>query len=173
VLSVLVGVLAVAGATAHLRRISRGLEVSSAVERGVRRLGPNAREIGSGIPGLETEEEWIETVLTTTDPRMAIALLNERLGDVARETDVGSEIPRVSARVALTSGTALALGAVLQDFGARRQLMWGAATFLVALVAAFSALHVGRVARARSGRQIESWNAVVKALTRRLPGPVA
>ena len=94
----------------------------------------------------------------------AVALVNERVADVQRETDVGSEIPRVSARVALTAGTALAIFSLLGAPHGPENVTWAVATFMVGLLGALAAAQIGRISRRRTREQIETWNWLVKRL---------
>jgi hypothetical protein len=93
--------------------------------------------------------------------------MNERLLDVRRETDVGSEIPRVSARIALTAGTALAVLALIVGAPGVVAAVWAGATFGVGLAGAVGAAQIGRISRSRTREQIETWNSLVKKLVAR------
>jgi hypothetical protein len=94
----------------------------------------------------------------------AVALVNERIADVRRETDVGAEVPRVSARIALTAGTALAIFALLDRTPGAGVAVWAAATFTLGLLGAFLSAQIGRISRLRTREQIETWNLLVKVL---------
>lgn len=108
-------------------------------------------------------------MLAASNRQVALALVNERLGDVAREADVGAAIPGMSARVALTAGTALALLAFLEGGRDPASGIRAGLTFAAGAVAAGVAMQIGRIARIRTRAQIESWNALVKMLTPSLP----
>jgi len=110
---------------------------------------------------------WLTEVLAAPSSQLAVALMNERLADVRRETDVGSEVPRVSARIALTAGTALAVLALLVNAPGVVAAVWAAATFGVGLAGAVGAAQIGRISRSRTREQIETWNWLVKKLVAR------
>jgi hypothetical protein len=102
---------------------------------------------------------------------LALALVNERLADVARDADVGAAVPGMSARVALTAGTALGLLAFLEGARDPASSIRAGLTFAVGVIAALVAVQIGRIARDRTREQIESWNTLVKVLTPALPPP--
>lgn len=107
---------------------------------------------------------WLTEVLAAPSAQTAVALVNERLADVKRETDVGAEVPRVSARIALTAGTALALFALLGGQRDAAATGWAVGSFAAGLLGAFAAAQMGRISRGRTRAQIETWNRFVKLL---------
>jgi hypothetical protein len=93
-----------------------------------------------------------------------VAIVNEQLSDVARSVDVGARIPESAARVALTSGVALALlelvPVVASGRGLASPLVAGSAGFIGYVVCA----DIGRRAR-RHGQQIRAcWNELGRLL---------
>ncbi len=142
-------------AAARLNRVNRGLSE-------VRTLREQLKARKGTLRHLEARS-WLVDVLDAPSAAAAVALVNERIADVRRETDVGSEIPRVSARIALTAGTALAIFALLDRAGPG-VAVWAAATFALGLLGALLAAQIGRISRQRTREQIETWNLLVKVL---------
>jgi hypothetical protein len=111
VAAVLVSLLCILGATRRAwmlrRRPEHVEELGRALRRGFR------RELGA-----DELETLISDVLATQAPSEALARLDEHLADVARDLDVGSHVPRSAARIALASGTALALASLAHEMSA-------------------------------------------------------
>ena len=137
-------------------RVSRGLSEA-------RTLREHLKAPRGSLRGGEARA-WVVEVLDAPSAPAAVALVNERIADVRRETDVGSEIPRVSARIALTAGTALAIFSLLGATQSPAAVAWAAATFTVGLLGAFAAAQMGRISRRLTREQIETWKSLVNRL---------
>lgn len=142
--------------------MDRGLAECRALREHLKRGGVG--ELGADARGMW---KWLAEVSAASSSQLAVALMNERLAEVRRETDVGSEIPRVSARIALTAGTALAVLALLVGTPGAVAAVWAGATFGVGLMGAVGAAQIGRISRSRTREQIETWNWLVKKLVAR------
>jgi len=167
VLALVAAMLSVWSALRRLKSVARlaaSAQASDGLERASRarvlqRLAPE-----SPMGSLSRE------VLEAPSERAAIATLNEALGDVARELDVGREVPKSATRVALATGTLLALieiGRLLPQ-GAARALPTAGGSFAVGLVGASLCLLIARGAddRARSAR--DGWDRLGRTLERLL-----
>jgi hypothetical protein len=88
-------------------------------------------------------------VLAAGTPELGYALLDEHLADVARELDVGAAVPRAAARIALASGTGLAIVDIATELP-KVALGSPAVAFLAGIGGATLAGALGRLADARS-----------------------
>lgn len=97
-----------------------------------------------------------------------VAVLNEALGEVARELDVSREVPKSATRVALASGALSALvelGRRVPDEGAQA-LAAAAPAFSVGLVGAVACILLGRAAEERGRRARNGWDRLGRILER-------
>ncbi len=92
-------------------------------------------------------------------PDRRVQLWNELSGEVAFETRGASEVPNALARIALASGFALTIVAVLAASPPERpaRLLWGFAPLVVFLVTAGTCFWLGRLARSGSRARREAW----------------
>src|SRR5688572_27493514 len=75
------------------------------------------RKTAADATGAGEVADVIQEVLTASTPAQGLARLDEHLADVERELDVGSDVARSAARIALASGTALAVAALARELG--------------------------------------------------------
>jgi hypothetical protein len=166
-LSLVTGVLCVTAASLRLWRMSEAALRSEKLHELLREL-QSARPATRRANEADAERLWLEEVLAIENRELALAALNERLADVARDTHVGSNIPHVSARIALTAGTALAILELLRGVSDSGRIVWAISCFGVALCAALISAELGRLARRRAREQIDSWNRLARALAPQL-----
>jgi len=163
----IVGALCVLATLLRLRRVAElerpALAALALEQPGRERL---LAKLAEGNPLGDVARE----VLAAPSKRAGIAVLNEALGDVARELDVSAEVPRSATRVALASGGLLGLVELarrLPDEGVQ-----GLGTALAAAagggVAALVCLSLGRVARQRAFRCRNGWDRLSRSLDRLL-----
>jgi hypothetical protein len=118
-----------------------------------------ARALRSGPPrdlGSDELDVLISDVLTAKKQSQApLARLDEHLADVARELDVGSDVPRSAARIALFSGTALAVASFAREVGAGHvadAALGPLIAFSAGVIGGVGALLAGGVAERRAAR---------------------
>lgn len=137
-------------------------------------LGHGGRERAERV-ALQHAEEWtsvsvLREVLDAPTHAYGVALINEQLGDVRRDLDMGAELPRASARIALAAGTALTVLEIARGLPhGGLVLAWVAAPFVIGLVTALACTQVGRTAERHVVRHRDAWNGLRTAFTRYLP----
>ena len=149
--AVLVSLLCILGAARRAWMLRRRPEHVEELGRALRR----GRHRGLGADELET---LISDVLATKTPAEALARLDEHLADVARDLDVGSDVPRSAARVALASGTALALVSLAHEMSAGHMAQAAAGPLI-----AFGAGAIGCVGSLLAGSAAERRAARLRA----------
>ena len=170
-LALLVGALCVGSAFGRFRRLgmrpggggcgASGSQPLSARER----LTRDAAALLGPSPG----EQLVRDVLGAPSRAHAVAEMNERLSDAQSEL-AGAAVPRVAARIALGSGTLLAIVEVARGLGRGDvSVLWALGAFGCGLVAAGVAAHLGRLADSRARARREQWNALSRGLMRLLP----
>ena len=139
---------------------SDGLERASR-ERVLGKLG-EATKLGSVV----------REVLGAPSRPAAVARLNEALGDVARELDVGAEVPRTATRVALASAMLFGLVELARRLpeGGAAGMPWALAALAAGISSAAVCLLLGRSAQARARRARDGWDRLSRILTRLLDG---
>ena len=114
--------------------------------------------------------QLVEQVLASPSRAHAVALLNERLSEVAGDLDVGAEVPRSAARICAWSAMALALICLITGLPRLETVAVPVGAALAAgVVGAGVTWQVGALARARGKRQRDAWNELVRRLTPLLP----
>jgi hypothetical protein len=114
--------------------------------------------------------QLVDEVLTSPSRAHAVALLNERLSEVAADLDYGAEVPRSAARICALSATALALMALITSLPRLETVAVPIGVALAAgVVGAGVTWQLGALARARGERQRHAWNELVRRLTPLLP----
>lgn len=151
---------------AQLRRVNRGLEEVRALEALVRRARADGH---AALLEQSQAHPWLNEVLYATTRPLAVLALNERLGEVARDCEVGKEIPRAGGRIAITAATALAICEILRGFNEKQHLLCAVASFAAGLIAALAIAQAAGLLKTRSRQEIDAWNALVKELAPILP----
>jgi hypothetical protein len=100
-----------------------------------------------------------------------VAELNDRALELDRVLDVGAEIPRSAARIALFTGTACAIVVVMSSLADKTALTLAVASFGCGLGGAVGCAMIGRAASARARSQRGAWTELGRALERALPDP--
>jgi hypothetical protein len=94
-----------------------------------------------------------------------VAELNERRADVARHLAASARVPRAASRVALSTGTLLALIQVATDLrSGEPSLYWAGLAFAVGVSCALAAQHFGRLADSRSAARWQDWREATRLL---------
>ncbi|MCC6666754.1 MAG: hypothetical protein IT375_23585 [Polyangiaceae bacterium] len=144
--------------------IEREAVLSDGLERASR------ERLLSKLPAESALGRAAREVLEAPSRPLAVASLNETLGDVARELDVSREVPKSATRVALASGALLGLielGRRLPDDGA--QALVGAAPSVAAgLVGMVACMLLARSAEQRGRRARDGWDRLGRILERLL-----
>jgi len=143
-----VSLLCILGAARRAWTLGRRPEHVEELARAVRRGLP--RDLGS-----DELEALISDVLATKTPSEALARLDEHLADVARELDVGSDVPRSAARIALASGTALAVASLAREVAASHvaeAALGPLIAFSAGVIGGVGSLLAGGVAERRAAR---------------------
>lgn len=137
-------------------------------------LGHGGRDRAERVAS-EHAEEWatvsaLREVLDAPTHEYGVALINEQLSDVERDLDIGAELPRASARIALAAGTALCVLEIARGLPhGGLVLAWVAAPFLIGAVAALACAQIGRTAERHVARHREAWKGLRATFTRLLP----
>jgi hypothetical protein len=169
--------IAIACGIASARRLQRvGTGLGADVERWTAKLGgsradsPLAR-LRTAARGDAAFDELVEALAGAPSRAVGIAELNDLVGELARELEVGAAVPRAAGRIALFSGVALAVAAVAAGLpaGGQSSLAPAAAAFGLGLVGALACAALGRAAEGRTRRQREAWEQLRRALERLLP----
>jgi hypothetical protein len=148
-----------------------GAEVArwAALVRGSR--GPSAGERLRAAARSNDRLAQLVTALESAPSRDAgIAELNDQALELDRVLDVGAEIPRSAARIALFSGTACAIGVVMTSLDQPGYVVAAALSFSCGLVGAFGCTLIGRAAREHVQSQRQAWTELGRTLARVLPG---
>ncbi len=141
-------------------------------------LGHGGRDRAERVAS-EHADEWatvasLREVLDAPTHDYGVALINEQLSDVQRDLDMGAELPRASARIALSAGTALSVLEIARGLPrGGLVLAWVAAPFVIGLAAALACAQLGRTAEVHVARHREAWNGLRTTFTRLLPPPDA
>lgn len=169
-LAAFVSALAVAASVRQWRRVDRtGLADAAAVER---ELGLGTRS-GDGRAaaallraGCEPE---LGEAISGRARDVAIRVMNEHLGQVRAELEVGQDVPRVAARVALAVGVLAALVEIASGLsGPGPSVASAVRAFVAGVAGALVCFELDRRARRRAEGVREEWDRVTRALTRRL-----
>jgi hypothetical protein len=172
ILVALAWLVATACVVASVRRLGvvSALARDSAVADGIERA--SRERLLAKLPGDNPLGRTAREVLDAPSGRAAIAQLNEALSDVARELDLGGEIPKSASRVALASG---ALAGIVEL--ARRIPVDGAGAlgtagvaFAAGIAGGFFCVIVGRSAEDRARRCRADWDRLSRSLERLLGG---
>jgi hypothetical protein len=154
-----------------LRRLRRVRELEEPALPALALEQPGRERLLAKLPAGSPLGDVAREVLEQPSRRAAVAVLNEALGDVARELDVSAEVPKSATRVALAAGGffgLIELARRLPDEGVS-----GAGTALGAfgggVVAAMICLALARSARERAFRCRNGWDRLSRALERLLP----
>lgn len=109
----IVSCLACAALVAYSARASRRIPSTAALERAVKGL---CHHNPSAIIGNEADSlsELVRTIQTTDSRAVAVAALNEFIGDAEQESSRGVTVPSLLGRVCLTLGLLLAILAVAE-----------------------------------------------------------
>lgn len=107
-------------------------------------------------------------VLEAPSRPAAIARLNEALGEVVREIDIGAEVPRSATRVALASGGLTGLLELARRLPAEgaASLPWALAAFSAGIVCAGVCLVLGQRAETGARRARDGWDRLSRILAR-------
>ncbi len=114
----------------------------------------------------------VRAVQTEASPEAALACIHEFVSEMRAELDVQRPLPRVYARVSLTTGTAAATLAVAEALGTPPVLLTPALTaFGIGAVGAIVAAQMGRQARARTAALCGDYDRLFAQLERLVAGP--
>ena len=104
---------------------------------------------------------------------LAIATLNEHLGDVARALTVGRTVPRSMGRVALAAGTLAAVLEVGASVSSSSGAAWAPALweFLAGCVGAAAAFEIDRRSEVLAERVRAGWDEIAAVFEKRLGAP--
>jgi len=171
-IAVLVAGLCVGWSALRFRQARRfnhdgATELLAALGRGGRE---RAERVASERGGQWAAVAALSEVLEAPTHAYGVAIINEQLGDVRRELDVGAEVPRSAARIALAAGTVLSVLAIAR--GLQRgglMLGWAMAPFLVGLVGAVACMQLGRSAERHASSHRDAWNGLRSVFTTLLP----
>jgi hypothetical protein len=120
--------------------------------------------------GVGAAERLVSGVLDAPTRAHGVAELNERLSDARSELEAGAGVPRLAARVALVSGTFLAMVEILRGLSQDRlAVRWAVAAFVSGLVSAMITAYLGRLADSRAAVRRDNWNALSRRLIQLLP----
>jgi hypothetical protein len=156
-LVVMAWLVAAACITVGARRFRKILALANDSEalladlRKARRTG----EPWSDYPRIVNE---LAPTLTAENAEEAVAALNERLGDVARELAVGAELPAVSARIGLFTGVILAVVELSRTLSGSAAIGTSGAALAAGMAAAAVGSELDRRSRKATDRARAAWN---------------
>lgn len=131
------------------------------------RRRPDRERVAHVLALLPPESETaavLQAVLEAPTREHAIAEINLQLSEVSRRLKVGAEVPRAAARIAMASGTVLALVRVATGYAETAALVSAVTTFAIGLAAGLVCAQLGRLAGRRAVVYRETWNALGKRL---------
>jgi hypothetical protein len=140
------------------------------VQAALQALRPSTRaqleQVVRGLPDASPVAELLLRVYEAPTRDAAVAETNLQLAEVSRELDVQAEVPRSSARIALASGTVLALLRVIGDLNAGQPggWLWALAPFAGGTLSALICAQLGRMAGERARSYREAWNGLSRRL---------
>ena len=172
-LALTVGVLCLAAAVRRWRSLlrmgPRRLEPLGGAALATR---PEVARAAARLLGEHAAEELLHDVLDAPSRRHAVAELNEHLSEAARSIDLGAEVPRSAARVALATGTLLGVIELVRTLpGGGVSVGWALGAFGCGAASALATQYTGRLADCRARQLRDAWNALAAAITRLLPPP--
>ena len=132
-----------------------------------------AAAIGQLFVGEGDRAVLVRALLEGSSPDVAIAALNEHLGDVARALTVGRTVPRSMGRVALAAGTLASVLEVGASVSSSSGAAWAPALweFLAGCVGAAAALEIHRRSEVLAERVRAGWDDVAAVFEKRLGAP--
>jgi hypothetical protein len=140
---------------------------AAVVARRVQRADPgvdaNAIELGSGRAA-----ELAQRVLLSPSRAHAIAEINEELLLIDRDEKVGGGLPASGARVALATGTLLAIVGLARGLAVGSVGIWPVLAFGAGLFGAVGCAALGMSAKKRTRVRREGWNELTRVLALRL-----
>ncbi len=120
--------------------------------------------------GADVGAELVRAVLEAPTRAHAVAELNERLSEARASIEAGATVPRSAARVAVASGTLMALVEVARNLpSGQGSMVWPLVAFGVGLVASVACGQMGRLADCRAQDLRHAWNELSRALRQHLP----
>jgi hypothetical protein len=168
-IALLAGTLCVAVAVRRWRMLLR-LSPRPQPAPGASSARARAELAAAELVGPQAAARLVSDVLDAPTRKHSVAELNERLSDAAREIDVGREVPRSAARVALASGTLLAVIELVRTLPeGQASVKWALVAFSCGLASAMGTRYAGRLADSRAEQLREAWNELARMLTRLLP----
>jgi hypothetical protein len=150
------------------------LIVAAITTRGVRKLSRDAESLLADVRSLirrnaGSEAELLSRVFgdgSSTDAADRVILLNERLGEIARQLDVGALIPAFAPRIALATAGLLAVVELAGSLGGPKPAVTTAlAAFAPGVVAMALGIALQKSHAAASARTREAWNELGRLLT--------
>jgi hypothetical protein len=167
-LAVMAWLVAAACVTIGARRFGKMLALANESEalladlRKARRTG----EAWSDYPRIVSE---LGPALIAENAEEAMAALNERLGDVARELTVGAELPAVSGRIGLFTGVILAVVELSRTLGSGAALATSGAALAAGIAAGTLGFELDRRSRKATDRVRAAWNSLSSLAARGRP----
>jgi hypothetical protein len=120
--------------------------------------------------GADAGVELVNAVLDAPSRAHAVAEINERLSDARATIEAGATVPRSAARVAVATGTLMALIEVARDLPTgQSSLTWPLVAFGAGLAASGVCSQMGRLADCRAQALRRDWNDLSRALRQHLP----
>jgi hypothetical protein len=120
--------------------------------------------------GADAGVQLVNAVFEAPSRAHAVAELNERLSEAQATIEAGATVPRSAARVAVATGTLLALVQVARDLPTgQNSLIWPLVAFGVGLAASGVCGQMGRLADCRAQALRRDWNDLSRALRQHLP----
>lgn len=150
------------------------LIVAAITTHGVRKLARDAESLLGDVRSVIRHNSGFETELlsrvlgdgSSTDGADRVILLNERLGDVARQLDVGALIPAFAPRIALGTAGLLAVVELAGSLGGPEPAVATAlAAFAPGVVAMALGIALKKSHGAASARTREAWDELGRLLT--------
>jgi hypothetical protein len=135
---------------------------TEAVLRTLRRTGRIESEPGVASAAGSPAADVARSVLRAPDRQHAE--LNEQLTAQERSLSVGAELPQASARIALATGTLLAIVELARTLPGGGPTLWPVYAFGGGFIAAGVALMLGRAAKKRLDRRRQAWNHLARVL---------
>jgi hypothetical protein len=157
---ILAWLVAAACIAASARWLVRMLELARSAEALLAAL----RAIGAGAARGRDEsmvQDQLGDAIGAPSDAHRIAALNDRLADVSRELQVGSDIPRAATRIALFSGTALAVIELSRSLP-QPSVASVALSFLAGVTGSLVSAQLGRLGGAAAARTRAAWNEVIR-----------
>lgn len=159
---------------ARLRELEKLLPNSASALRAAL-LGRDETAVRRAVEGLFATEDFehdllARALLDGSSKEAAVAILNERLGDIARELAVGRTVPRAMGRVTLAAGTFAGVLQIGSTVSSPSGVLWAPAmwAFVAGCVGAGAAFEMDRRCGATSERVKVAWDEVAALCERSL-----